>query len=332
MNRPIKGFFCVVLIASAVLFLVAGCPSPGGGGQGPVRFTMIPCPGGTFPTGTDDLGGDAAVGTFYIAETEVTYELWSAVYNWATNGTGGAPGEGQYTFANAGVMGDGNGDTNQHPVTFISWRDAMVWTNALTEWYNDTYCTNYTCAYYSDGQRTIPIRSCDDSDTITDGINGSQDFPFEGDFISGFQLPSSKQWECAARYLGTNNPGYGIERPLFSGYYWTPGNYASGAADDYNNADWTEAVAWYTANSGAGAHRVKGRASNALGIYDMSGNVYELCFDWMPGFEGSFRVLRGGAWNTTAEPIRVGRVNGVIPYEKSYVTGFRVIRWTPSSN
>ena len=56
----------------------------------------------------------------WMAETEVTYALWTNVYNWAT-GNG-------YTFANAGLMGDeGDGtDTPQDPVTMINWRDAMV--------------------------------------------------------------------------------------------------------------------------------------------------------------------------------------------------------------
>ncbi len=47
-------------------------------------------------------------------------------------GTGsGAPGTGDgYTFGNAGTMGDGTGDTDQHPVTTVNWRDAMVWNNA----------------------------------------------------------------------------------------------------------------------------------------------------------------------------------------------------------
>ena len=68
------------------------------------------------------------------------------VYIWATNGIG-RTGAGQYTFANAGTMGDGTGDTNQHPVTTVNWRDSMVWCNALTEWYNAQNGTSYECVY-----------------------------------------------------------------------------------------------------------------------------------------------------------------------------------------
>jgi hypothetical protein len=65
----------------------------------------------------------------------------------------GDPGEGRYTFANQGTMRDGNEDTPRHPVSNINWRDAMIWTNALTERYTAENGTNYSCAYYFDVHR-----------------------------------------------------------------------------------------------------------------------------------------------------------------------------------
>ena len=82
---------------------------------------------------------------FYMAETEVTYELWQAVYNWATatgSETCQTSGEAWYTFDNAGRQGGNIGSgavgTNQHPVTTVGWYDAIKFSNALTEYYNAT--------------------------------------------------------------------------------------------------------------------------------------------------------------------------------------------------
>jgi len=114
---------------------------------------------------------------FEIAETLTTYELWSAVYNWATcNG---------YTFANTGQNGsDQNGNalnadvSIQYPVAMVNWRDAIVWCNALTEYYN-SYCgTNPAlgCVYYTDANYTTPLRnSIMPANTITASTPGSPD-------------------------------------------------------------------------------------------------------------------------------------------------------------
>lgn len=67
--------------------------------------------------------------SYEMAQTEVTYELWNAVHTWAfANG---------YTFANAGRKGSNGSGSDQQPVTTVSWREAMVWCNALTEYCND---------------------------------------------------------------------------------------------------------------------------------------------------------------------------------------------------
>ena len=115
-----------------------------------VNFKMAYVPGGlSFPVGImDDVNPEGTVARgYWIGETEVTYELWDKVHTWAiANG---------YTFANPGVMGiDGTG-SNQQPVTTISWRDAMIFSNALTEWYNATAGTSYTCVYYVDSNLSL---------------------------------------------------------------------------------------------------------------------------------------------------------------------------------
>ena len=104
-----------------------------------------------------------------------------------------------------------------------------------------------------------------------------------------FKLPTEAQWEYAAR----------------------GGNRSRG--NKYSGGDNLGAVAWYWDNSGNGTHPVGGKQANELGLYDMSGNVWEWCSDWYggsyyssspqtdptgpsSGSYRSYRVLRGGSW------------------------------------
>ena len=237
----------------------------------------------------------------------MTYALWFEVYAWATSGTG-ATGAGQYTFANAGIQGDNGSSGVQHPVTTVNWRDSMVWCNALTEWYNAKRGTSYECVYTYSG---AIIR--DSRDGNANACNGAM----ESSTAKGFRLLSTNEWELAARWrTDSTNTVEGYSNPWF-----TQGDSASGATAVYNDAAATSIVAVYATTSTA-VVKSKGIAgANSLGLYDMSGNVWEWCFD----LSGSNRVSRGGSWPDGVS-LRVGYWSVRSPYFEGSYVGFRVAR------
>ena len=129
---------------------------------------------------------------------------------------------------------------------------------------------------------------------------------------ANFRLPTEAEWEFAARG-GNNSKGC---------------KYSGG--DNINN------VAWYDGNSGGKTHAVGRKTPNELGIYDMSGNVWEWCQDWYGSYgggsqtapsgpsSGSFRVLRGGSWINGARYCRVSSRNYYGPGSRGNNHGFRL--------
>ena len=128
-----------------------------------------------------------------------------------------------------------------------------------------------------------------------------------------YTLPTEGQWEFAARG-GTKSKGY-----LYSG---------SNAVED---------VAWYSDNSNSTTHAVGTKAANELGIYDMSGNVWEWCADWYAPYSsdavtdptgpdtGTLRVIRGACWDYFADDCRVSNRGGNYPISRENFIGFRVV-------
>lgn len=107
-----------------------------------------------------------------------------------------------------------------------------------------------------------------------------------------FRLPTEAEWEYAARG-GNKSKGY-----------------------KYAGSNTLSEVAWYSENSSSKTHPVKQKLANELGLYDMSGNVYEWCQDWFGNYSsaqtnptgpasGSYRVIRGGSCYDYASYCRV---------------------------
>jgi formylglycine-generating enzyme required for sulfatase activity len=128
-----------------------------------------------------------------------------------------------------------------------------------------------------------------------------------------WRLPTEAEWEFAA--LGGN----------ISGRY------------TYSGSDDLDEVAWYVDNAGGKTQTVGRKKANQLGIYDISGNVWEWCKDWYGDYSdtehtnpigatsGSHRVIRGGSWNSSATYCRVANRSYGDPSYRDDDDGFRVV-------
>ena len=146
----------------------------------------------------------------------------------------------------------------------------------------------------------------------------------------GFRLPTEAEWEYAARWENdhTNAEQYGS-------VWLTKLNSASGAKDKWDTNE-TKEVAWYSANSGSKTHTVAQRRANALGLYDMSGNAYEWCWDRHGAIttvaetdpqgasSGTNRVKRGGRYYDNADGCTVGARGPGGPTSSDNTLGFRL--------
>ena len=137
---------------------------------------------------------------------------------------------------------------------------------------------------------------------------------------TGLRLPSEAEWEYACRG-GTT-----------TAFHSMPG-YLNGTNDDSLLGN----IAWYNINS-TSTKSVGGKATNAFGMYDMSGNVWEWCNDWYGDYSasnatdpagpatGSYRVLRGGHWRTGYYECRSSNRNGYPPAVSDNFIGYRAAR------
>lgn len=193
----------------------------------------------------------------------------------------------------------GDDAVKNNPVNNISWYDALVYCNTLSIKEKLTPCYAISGSTNPDDWGSVPTNNNSTWNAAT------CDFTADG-----YRLPTEAEWEWAAR---------GGE------------NYTYAGSDDIDE------VAWYYENTNnTGTRDVKTKKANAYGLYDMSGNVWEWCWDWYDSISGdtastgpasgSIRCRRGGSWHYDASFAQVANRNYFIPYDRNCFYGFRLVR------
>lgn len=199
---------------------------------------------------------------------------------------------------------DGNeltGDDNvkNNPVNNVSWYDALVYCNTLSIKEGLTPC-------YAIGGKTDP----NEWGTVPTSNNDTWNAATCDFAADGYRLPTEAEWEWAAR---------GGKSYTYAG------------SNDVND------VAWWSGNTNkSGTRDVKTKKANTYGLYDMSGNVWEWCWDWYGGISsetpatgsdsGSDRCYRGTSWYDYSEYAWVSARNySEYYYSRGSLCGFRVV-------
>jgi len=211
------------------------------------------------------------------------------------------------------TMGSNEGQENEKPPHPVTLSDYYICMKEITqkEWRNIMGAsTSLSNPSYNKGCDDCPVEQVNwlDVQEFINKLNEKTNLTY--------RLPTEAEWEYAAR----------------------GGKYSKG--NEYSGGNMIVDVAWCSDNSGGKTHPVGKKRPNELGIYDMSGNVYEWCYDWYDAnfyannkktkdpcntTASQYRVIRGGSWGTGPDYCRVAYRLGNTPDGRYDPVGFRLV-------
>jgi len=204
-------------------------------------------------------------------------------------------------------MGSNSGDSDEKPVHKVCVDGFYIGKYEVTQGQWRKFMGNNPAHFKKGDNYPVEQVSWDDCQSFVRKLNGQSN--------KTYRLPTEAEWGYACR--------------------------SGGRDEKYSGGNDVDRVAWYLSNSGGSTHAVGGKAVNGLGLYDMSGNVWEWCSDWYdknyynkspeqnPQGPGSgwflYRVERGGCWCDYPQFVRTANRSRFRPSFRSYDLGFRLV-------
>ncbi|MDR1373145.1 MAG: SUMF1/EgtB/PvdO family nonheme iron enzyme [Dysgonamonadaceae bacterium] len=286
--------------------------------------------GSEWKYGDSNTGTNVTIPDLQWAKTEITQAQFEYVFPDRAQVTTCVNGQPSYNYFSC--KNTNYAPSSAKPAEMISWYDAIAYCNKLSAIEGKELCYSVRDGN-NDELNWLELKYTDIPST-TDATWDAATCNFTK---NGYRLPTSSEWEYAARG-GTANTS-----PVYSGSAY------SGNGDDAAALD---TVGWYdnnsTIDSKYSTRPVKTKTANAFGLYDMSGNVWEWCWNWYEQGSGTdgfpcatptadsyvsssknasypSRVFRGGSWTNEAYFCRVWYRSNYVPSSRGNYFGFRVV-------